>query len=297
MSEHLDDAEIAARIRFARRCPIPRCSNERRPGGGICWDHHDELGRMLDPGYQGERDHGRAGSIPVLFARLDPTPAAAGDAGPRAPGFASQPPCDLTPIVMRDRRSVGYPVVEVWFDPHPRGYGDDPARPHYEDDTPGRSITKAITGLVEALYDDLAPGVSFGRVAELVRRAHDPHGVEPWCRWMHAHLSDITARDDAAEVYADVRELHEQLRPAAGVPHDEPSAYCSGWVRDPATREKIECRAPLYEPPPQPGVERGLARPQPIDPTKPVIRCPRCDRPYTLLMLLRQRVGAERKVS
>jgi hypothetical protein len=41
-------------------------------------------------------------------------------------------------------------------------------------------------------------------------------------------------------------------------------------------------------------VESGPARPPKLDPAKPVMRCKRCDRPYTHLQLLRLEIGAER---
>lgn len=297
----LTDEEIDARIRAARRCALhPACREERRPGGTLCWDDHDELGRVLDPAYAGERDLDRAASIPQLFARLDPTPATAGDQGRRAPGFASQPPLDLHSVAMRDERSVGYPVVDVWYDPHPRGYGDDLDSPHHEDEAPPRAVRKAITGIAETVFDDLRPGCSFDRVVDLTRLADDPHGVrdvEGWCRWLHAHLDHITARDDAADIYRDLVELHDQLRPAAGDPKPRPVAHCTGWVRDRQTGEKVDCGAPLFMPPPQPGVEHGVARPPKLDPNRPVMRCHRCDRPYTYLQLLRAEIGEQRAAS
>lgn len=300
----LSDADITARIRTGLRCLLP-CREDRRPAGTLCWSHHDELGRILDPTYHGERDLDRAASIPILYARLDPTPATTGAAVRRNPGFASTPPLNLDAVVMRDPRSVGYPVVERWYDPHPSGYGDDHHSPHEEDDTPPRAVHKAITGLAEMVYDDVAitlpSGIrtSFANVAALTRHADDPHGVRDvagWCRWLHLQLDHLTGRDDADEVYRDLTELHDQLRPAAGDPKPRPSAHCTGWVRDP-DGAKVECKAPLYEPPPDPGVEHGVARPALADANRIVIRCSRCDRPYTLMMLLRQRVGEQRSAA
>lgn len=286
----LTDAEITARIRAARRCPIPRCREQRPTDAQLCDEHRDELGRILNPDYVGERDLDRAASIPQLYARLDPTPATTGDHGPRAPGFASTPPCDLTPIVMRDNRSVPWPVVDAWYDPHPSGHGDDYDSPHYEDEAAPRAVEKTVAGVVAALWDD------WGHHGPLtLADARTQGDLAEQCAWLHDHLDELIARLDADELYRDLADLHNQLRPAAGDPKPRPVAHCTGYIRDRFTGENVECGAPLFMPPPQPGVDEGLARPPKIDPSKPVIRCPRCDRPYTHLMLLRLEVGEQRR--
>lgn len=286
----LTDHDIADRIRRDRRCQI--CREDRRPDGKLCWDHHDELARMLDPEYDGDRDLERAASIPRLFARLDPTPTATSDQDRRAPGFRSTPPLSIDAVVMRDPRSVAYPVVDVWYDPHPSGHGDDYNRPHYEDESPPHAVAKAISGLAEALWEDLVPVGAFAGMAGRLTFADDPHGqrtVTALCRWLHHYRHHLTARDDADELHRTLAELHTQLRYAVGDPPRRPVANCTGWVPDRDTGGKIECGAPLYLPPPQPGVK--------IDPAKPVLRCDRCDRPYTHFMLLRLEIGAEREAS
>lgn len=282
----LTDADIRERIAHGRRCHL--CREDRRPGGVLCWDHHDELGRILDPDYLGDRDLERAASIPVLWSRLDPTPTVSGLADRRAPGFASEPPCRLDVIVMRDPRSVAYPVVEVWYE------AGDLDSPHYEDEAALRAVEKAVAGLADAIWEALGYDLlwaGLGRLGPPPRRTVAEH-----CRWLHTHLHQLTASDDATDLFRDLAELHDQLRPAAGDPKPRPVADCTGWVLDPITREKIECGAPLYLPPPRPGVETGPARPPKLDPGKPALRCGRCDRPYTHLMLLRQQVDAQRKV-
>lgn len=281
-SDDLTDLAIAARIQQGRRCDL--CREDRRPGGALCWAHHDDLGRILDPDYLGDRDLDRAPSIPRLFADLDPMPGTTGSQDRRAPGFESQAPCNLTAVVMRDPRSASYPVVAVWYDPHPSGWGDDLARPHTEQDNPPRAVAKAVAGLLEAVAEDL-------------NDPPPPSGVGAQCWWLHQHLDHLTARDDAAELHRDLTELHLQLRHATGHPPAKPVALCTGWVRDRDTGEKVECRAPLFMPPEQPGVDCGLAQPPKLDPTRPVMRCRRCDRPYTALQLLRLEIGEQASAS
>lgn len=280
----LSDDDIAQRIRDGRRCLL--CREDHLPAGRLCGDHHDELDRMLDPGYHGERDLERAPSIPNLWAALDPMPARNAAPGPRAPGFGSTPPCNLDHVVMRDPRSVAYPVVEVWYELLPGTNVPDWDTPHYEDDAAARAVEKVVAGLVDVVWDDLG-----------YHGPRAPRTVEAHCGWLHAHLDHLTGRDDADEVYRDVADLHGQLRPAAGHPKPRPVADCTGWVRDRDTGEKVECGAPLYLPPPDPGVDVGPANPAKVDPRKPVTRCRRCDRPYTALMLLRQEISQERVAS
>ena len=283
MTGPLSDHDIAQRIRAGQRCDLPFCRDTRDRNARLCGEHRDELARIVNPDYLGDRDLERAASIPRLFERLDPTPGVTGLSDRRPPGFSSSPPCNLHVVVMRDHRSASSPVVDVWYDPRPAG-GDDVESPHYEDGSPPRAVEATVGGLVAALIDDIPDLPVDGSLDAL-------------CRWLHTHLDTIVARDDAAEIFKDLADLHAQLRPAAGDPAPKPVATCTGWVRDPVTREKLECGAPLFMPPPQPGVQAGPARPPKVDPTKPVMRCRRCDRPYTMLQLLRLEIGAERQAS
>lgn len=281
MTGPLSDHDIAARIRAGQRCDLLFCREDRDRNARLCGEHRDELARIVNPDYLGERDLERAASIPRLFERLDPTPGSTGLSDRRPPGFASSPPCNLHVVVMRDHRSASSPVVDVWYDPLPAG-GDDVESPHYEDSAPPRAVESTVAGIVCALAED----VDHGPVDS---------SLDTLCRWLHQQLDRIVARDDAAEIFTDLADLHAQLRPAAGDPAPKPVATCTGWViLDPVTREKVECSAPLFMPPPQPGVDHGPARPPKVDPTKPVMRCRRCDRPYTMLQLLRLEIGAER---
>ena len=280
----LTDTDIAARIRAGRRCAAPRC---RELAAGLCHEHRDELDRILNPDYAGDRDLELAASIPRLFARLDPTPGRAGD-NIRVAGFRSSPPCHLDPIVMRDHRSAPGPVVDVWFEPRAGGIGDDLDRPHYEDPNPPRSVLAELERIVGDALDDLGELV-------LADDIHDRQRVTLLCAFLFRNL-DLVARrcPVVGVVYRDLAELHRQLRPLAGYPAPKPVASCTGWVRDPVTRDKVECGAPLFLPPPRPGVEAGPARPPKLDPTRPVMRCRRCDRPYTTLQLLRLEIAEER---
>lgn len=273
MPDPLTPADIAHRLATGRRCPL--CRNPRRPAGALCWDHHDILARTLDPDYHGDRDLERAASIPVLYARLDPTPTRGDPADRRAPGFASTPPCDLDIVVMRDPRSVGYPVVAVWHELLPGTNQPDLAHPHYEDNHPHRAVPKAVGGLADMLWDDLG-----------YRGPRTARSVEDMCGWLHAHRHALTARDDADDIWRDLTQLHDQLRTAAGDPRPRPVGSCTGWVPAPGGG-RDECREPLWLPPPRPGVK--------IPPSEPVLRCDRCDRPYTHLALLRLEIGAERR--
>ena len=283
----LTDTDIAARIRAGRRCAAPRC---RELAAGLCHEHRDELDRILNPDYAGDRDLELAASIPRLFARLDPTPGRGGD-DIRVAGFGSSPPCHLDPVVMRDRRSAPGPVVDVWFEPRADGR-DDYTRPHYEDPNPPRAVLvelELVAGKLGAYEDDLDLELDDPRLAPF-----DCRRVTALCRWLHRNLDTLVARLDVADVFTVLADLHRQLRPLAGDPGPKPVASCTGWVRDPVTRDKLECGAPLYLPPPRPGVDAGVARPPVVDPMKPVMRCRRCDRPYTTLQLLRLEIAAER---
>ena len=284
MTGALSDDDIAQRIRDGRRCQL--CREDHLPGGRLCGEHCDELGRMLDPDYLGERLLERAGSIPQLWALLDPTPGRSGGLEVRPPGFGSAPPCNLDRVVMRDPRSKAYPVVDVWFELLPGTNLPDWDAPHFEDDSAARAVEKAVAGLVDVVWDELD-----------YHGPRAPRTVAQHCGWLHAHLDHLTSRDDADEVYRDVQDLHDQLRPAAGWPKPRPVAECTGWVRDRDTGERVECGAPLYLPPPDPGVHSGPAQPAKVDPRRPVTRCRRCDRPYTALMLLRQEISQERAAS
>lgn len=291
----LTDADIAERIQHSNRCRVPYCDDQRRPGGRICWEHHDELGRILDPDYRGERKAERAPSIPQMWINLDPTPAKVGGGGGRPPGFGSAPPLNLDAVVLRDRRSAPGPVVEFWHELVPGTNRPNVDRPYFEDVAPIRSVEATLAPIADAVwhargYDDMWTRLGFPGPPP--RR-----GVVEDCRWLRAHLDDLTADDEAGLIYSNLVDLHHQLRVAAGEPPDKPVATCTGWVEDRITRERVTCGAPLFMPPPDPGVETGPAQPPSLDKRKAVIRCGRCDRPYSYLMLLRQQIGEERKAS
>lgn len=253
----LSDTEIAVRIRDGQRCALAWCRDGRDRTGALCAEHRDELDRILDPTYDGDRDLGRAASIPRLYARLDPRPGVGGDEGRRSSGFGSRAPCDLSVVVLRDPRSV-----------------------------PGEhdAALPSVLGVLESLAG-----------GQITVADPDPTGglrVIALCAFLR---TDLDGWADA-HAFTELTRLHRQLRAVAGDPAPRPVASCTGWVRDPQTRERVECGAPLFVPPPQPGVESGLARPPRLDPTRPVMHCRRCDRPYTALQLLRLEIGAQRGV-
>lgn len=218
----LTDTEIAARIRDGQRCVLVFCRDGRDRTGALCAEHRDELVRILDLTYDGDRDLGRAASIPRLYARLDPVPGVGSDEGRRSSGFGSRPPCDLSVVVLRDPRSTpdadGAPLPSVLG-----------------------VLEHLAGGQITVTDPDPTGGLRVIALCAFLRTDLDG--------WADAHAFTVLTR------------LHRQLRAVAGDPAARPVAQCTGWRWDPEARERIECGEWLYLPPPQPGVHAGLARP------------------------------------
>lgn len=258
------------------------CGNYARTGGQTCWFHHDAMARMLDPDNHGNPAADIPASIPVMWSMLDLTPGSSGDTTRRAPGFRSTPPLSLHLLTMIDDRSKLDP--QVWYDPHPSGIGDDPNRPHNEDDNPPRAIRIAIESLVDNLVQDLpveGPDLPDGRyLTDLT--------VMGMCAWLHGQVHELTNRPDSDWLFDDLLQLSDQLRPAVGDRHMDSVGKCIEMVRDPTTRTYDQCRCPLYLPPPvrDPQDETTAAKRE-RERTQVIVTCRRCYRPYTRLDLIR----------
>jgi len=263
------------------RCQL--CRFPARTGGTLCWRHHDEVAHMLDPYNHGNRDVDIAASIPVLFSMLDPTPGGGGNTDRRPPGFASAPAANLHKLVMLDDRSVNDP--QTWYGAGPNGKPDT-TRPYTEEEEPPRAIAKAVTGLVNSLVEHLeleGPQLRNGE------HFHD-RTVPGLCAWMYDHIELITSHPDADDIYDDLRELSDQLRPAVGDRKMGPAGWCIELLTHQASGEYQECGCPLYLPPPTPDPKNQTTAQAHRE---VIVTCRRCYRPYTWLDLIRLRLIAQ----
>jgi hypothetical protein len=235
-------------------------------GRHLCWEDIRTVTAALDPDNDGDRDTQTPASIPAYWARLDAAPGRGGDDGRRAPGFRSTPPCNLHVVAMRDPRSR----------PDPRGRDDVSGEP--------RPVETALANLARGLWDHLdlqGPDLPNGDVT--------PGGVPALAGWLHAHVEQLTAHPDAGAIALFLGQLVEQLRTAAGDPRDRPVGRCIEWIRDPHSLEQSECGAPLFLPPPRPGVE--------VASDEPVLQCRRCRRRYAGRDLIRLRLANEQEAA
>jgi hypothetical protein len=258
-----------------------------RTGGTICWRHHDEIARMLDPAYRGDPGAERPASIVVMLGMLNPAPGS-GTTGRRVPGYQSSPSAALHKVVMLDDRSqVGSP--STWYLPGPDGR-DDPTRPVTEDEEVPRAVRKALVALAESLAERL--GVPYLDVD-----AEDLHGPRPTSdryftsltvtravTWLHTNVLRLTEQPDADWIYDDLLELSDQLRPAIGDQRERPTGKCMELVKDRVRGSYRECGCLLYMPPPtrDPEDQTPKQAQQAV-----VVTCRRCRRNYTWLDLIR----------
>ena len=234
-----------------------------RVGGKLCWDCHRTVAAALDPDNHGDRDTQAPASIPAYWGRLDAAPGRGGDESRRAPGFRSTPPCSLHVVAMRDPRSK----PAVWAPMH------WPDLVHDDADGEPWPIESALADMVRGMRTYLGDDQP------------SPVGVEALSTWLHAHVLDLTAHPHAAGIRDFLDVLVEQLRVAAGDPRDRPVGRCIEWLPVPDSRDREECGAPLYPPPPRPGVE--------VPAEEPVLSCRRCHRKYKGRDLVRLRLANE----
>lgn len=263
------------------RCSI--CPQPARVGGTTCTDCARDIVRMLDPNWLGDRDEQLPASIPVYWERLDPTPVVSGSVDRRPPGFCSTPPLSLDVVALRDRRSRSWPVVAVWWPARPGDGEPDLDKPMYEAEGEPRSVENILAGLVRSMWEHLdvqGPELAAGGV---LGRSRGDAGVRAHTGWLLDHVDDITAHPHVFELHADLAELQDQLRAAAGDPRDRPIGLCRGLVTVQGMSERVPCRHPLFLPPPRPGVK--------VPPSQPILRCRRCDQPYRYLELLRMELA------
>jgi hypothetical protein len=245
-------------------CPLDR--QPARLGGVLCHDHSRSVAAALDPDNEGDRDTQAPASIPAYWSRLDATPGRGGDDSRRAPGFRSTPPCNLHVVAIRDPRSR----------PTPTGRDDAWGEP--------AAAETGLANLARGIWDDLdvhGPDLPNGDVTT--------GGVPGLSAWLHAHVLDLTAHPDAAAIHGYLTGLVDQLRIAAGDPRDKPVGWCIDLIHVPGKTERVECGAPLYLPPPRPGVE--------VPASEPVLSCRRCGRRYAGRDLVRLRLANEQEAS
>lgn len=271
------------------RCQL--CKNPTRYGAVLCWPHTDAVARMLDPRNTGDPTRDIPASIPVMFDMLDPTPGGGGGSDRRAPGFASTPAATLHKLVMRDDRSVNDP--QVWYPAGPNGKPDK-SRPHTEDDTPPRAIRKAILSLADAIaerwdlpYRALTQSRWANPALDTAGRYTTTPSLTAACGWLHSHLDALTGLDDIGEIFADLLELTNQLRPAIGDRKEGPIGPCVVLIRDRHSRELRECGAQLHLPPPTRDRAGETTEEQRL--RKLILTCPRCYEPYRWIDLVRLR--------
>jgi hypothetical protein len=269
------------------RCLL--CSLNPQTDSLLCWKHVDAFSDLLNPSNNGRPSEDVPASIPQLWAKLDPTPAAGGPDERRPPGFKSSPAASLHVLVMRDNRSRNSP--QVWFDPHPSGVGEDFTRPHCEEENPPRPIQFSVQALLDSLIEDLeliGPRMANGRWF-----AHSE--VLAICALLHDWRYDLITYHHVDEVYLDLLELSDQLRRAVGDAPLGPSGWCTELVRDRHTTAAYrECGGPLNllpperdDPVPPDETDQQKRKRKERDQGKEVARCPRCHRRYSWLDLIR----------
>lgn len=273
--EYHRTAPAQVRLDSLGRCRL--CTLNARNGGTLCWRHHDQIARMLDPKNTGDAEADITASIPVMYWRLVRNLGPGGGGGEqtrRAPGFRSTPAASVHKLVMVDDRSKNDP--QVWYDPHPSGIGDDHTKPHAEEESPVRAVRKALEGIADAFAESLefeGPTRANGRYLT-ARTVHD------LCLWMHEHVLDISAHPDADDMFDDLRELSDQLRPVIGDRKQAPEGWCLEFLKDRDTGQYRECGCPLYLPPAKPD-PKGMTE---AERQKLVMMtCRRCHRDYRWL--------------
>jgi hypothetical protein len=197
-------------------CPTPR--------EGSPW-------RLADDGYRtcsGCLDRLREAlkDIAKRYAQLDPTPGASGEHGTRgAPGFGSRSPASEHILCMTDRRSSA--VARTWL-------GAD-GRLHYEAERPPLSVHNVLDTAAWAIAEER--GIDGPDVTAT---------VDELARWLDAQLDWATRNTIVVDLWADLRALQAQLKPATGEPGRRHIGLCP-VVIDEGDHTR-ECGARLYAP-------------------------------------------------
>lgn len=197
------------------------------PGYRTCSSCYDRIHGLLSP-LTMDKDE-RPDSIPGLYELLDPTPGHS-ESGRRGPGFAPRSPASDHIIVMTDHRSRAMLI------------GRD-----YDPETDGLTWPRSVPGGLYAIAADLKN--RRGLTEPL------PGTVTALSLLIDAHLDWLTRQDDIDDVHSDLRELHRQLKTAAGSPRrfiglcpntideGEHTRACGARLFAPLYGDTIECWA------------------------------------------------------
>jgi hypothetical protein len=197
-------------------CPPPR--------EGAAWrladDSYRTCSNCLDRLREALKD------IVKRYAQLDPTPGASGDHGGRgAPGFGSRSPASEHILCMTDRRSS--PVARTWL-------GAD-GRLHCESERPPLSVHNVLDTAAWAIAEER--GIDGPDVTAT---------VDELTRFIDAQLDWATRHEIVVDLWADLRALLAQLKPATGEPGRRHIGLCPVVIDE--GEHTRECGARLYAP-------------------------------------------------
>lgn len=261
------------------------CTEPAKPLAKLCTKHAEQLHDLMDPDQTGRPDQGVAASIPVLWAKLDPTPG--GSAHPderRPPGFNAAPGANLHTVTMRDERSRRAP--QLWYGQDAFGR-DDLTKLYSEEPNPPKAVRKELQGIVDQIMDNLNP------IGPWLPTGHWFSGREvlALCAHLTYRFQELLTYQHVDQVFLDLMELSDQLRRAIGDAPLKPAGRCIEIVQDPANPQAVrECRGPIELLPPNldpigETPEETRERKQ----KQEVARCPRCHRRYAWVDLIKIR--------
>lgn len=240
---------------LTHRPPAPdRAWRRADPGYRTCSECYDRLHALLSVAATEtvERPDGSSitlpASIPGLYAALNPLPGRA-DAERRGHGFGPRSPASDHVIAMRDARSVKL----LAGDPH------------------------SVAGVL---------GAWCALLAEERGMTPPGRGVLARSEFLDGHLDWLTRQDWVAELFAELREVHAQLRQVTGEPRSAPVGHCFEQLAD------GECGAPIHMP-------SGMTPAAPDEPVRdlPELRCPACNTSYNGRRLILLKLAEERRAS
>lgn len=205
--------------------PDSACQLHTPPTGTRPWTR-------AEPGFTtcgacAEKLEDRLLDIARRYARLDPSPGAAGDYGSRgSPGFGSKPPLNVHVVAVTDPRSSS--VAKVWV------AGD--GKVHRESERPPLCVFNEL--------DTLAWDVCERRGFE---SGHGQDRVAGLCDWLIRQLDWVTRQSDVVAFNRSVRSIVTKLMPLTGDPRIW-VAKCPNTLNDADGEHTHYCDANLYFP-------------------------------------------------